>query len=103
MKKQQKKIKKREVKITGISEPKQSKYGGKYRMIFADGYEPASLYEKMKNYKSWEPFIQPLLDGYKLYTHAIIKKTRDGRRFIDCDFIPEVIAVSDKDNKEVKI
>lgn len=81
--------------LTGISRPRDSKYGGKYRYIFALGpdgrdLEPSSLSDKMQNYDDWDLIVKALEEGNKLFCEATLK-TRKFKTFVDCDTVPHVI------------
>jgi hypothetical protein len=99
-KKQTKRI---EVKITGITPERPSKHGGTYRYVFSDELDPGSLYKKMNNRDDWDAIVEALEKGYKFYTHSVKKKTRTGAEVVDCDYVPRIVAILDKQNNEINI
>ena len=80
----------REVTITGISVWKPSKFGGRYRYIYADGLDPSCLYENMENFSEWEEFVKKIKPGQKIYCHAEVINKK-GKQLMTCDTVPTVL------------
>ena len=80
----------KEVTITGISDWKPSRHGGRYRQVYAEGLDPASLYENMDNFKEWNELVKKIKPGKKLYCHAEIK-SKGYKSFINCDTVPTIL------------
>jgi len=89
MKKTHKK-KLREVTVTGISDWKPSKMGGRYRYIYVEGLDPSCLYENMENFSEWEEFVKKIKPGKKIYCHAEVINKK-GRQLMTCDRVPTVL------------
>ena len=78
------------VTITGISDWRNSQFGGRYRYIYVEGFDPSSLYENMTNFSEWDPIVKKIQSGKRLRCEAEII-TRKGKTFVNCDTVPVVI------------
>ena len=110
MSKYHKHINRVNVIITGISDTKQSKYGGTYRYIYAIGLDgrnlhPASLSSSMENYDAWSKpiaIVENLNPSENLFCDDAVIITRDGKTMLNCDFVPSAFDIVEIDEEKRK-